>query len=173
MAVTRFGMVTPRTTAPRPTAAPRRQHLDVLFWGPALSGLARFAESCDLERHLLRRDLLRRERQQTRLVLVGKGDFHYLPALPADGEGELPVAGAVAAGDERRARLETVYHPLLHQVVQRTVDRGGMGDAYGPHPVEDGIGAHGLLGFAQAGQDLALIARKLGRVVMMGGVHTR
>ena len=111
--------------------------------------------------------------EQRRLVLVGQRDLDHLVALPADGEGELAVAGAMAAGDEGRARLEPVHHALLHQLVQRAIDRGRMGDAGGPAP---GRGWHrrSWAPWPCAGrQDLALIARQLGFVVVMGGVHAR
>ena len=108
------------------------------------------------------------------LVLVAQRDLDDLLAVAADGEGEFAVAGAVVAGDEGRAGLKPVHHAELHQLVQRAIDRRRMGDARDPHPVEDGIGAQGLLRLAQAESGSGPGCAKLGgRGVVMGGVHAR
>ena len=73
----------------------------------------------------------------------------------------LPSQAPWPQATKAERRLKPVHHAVLHQLVQRPIDRGRMGDAGNPHPVEDGIGAHRFLRLAQAGEHLALIARKL------------
>src|SRR5680860_139494 len=63
---------------------------------------AGFAMAGKLERHLLGHDLLRREREQRRPVLIGEWNLDHFLAHTADGEGELAIAGAMAAGDKGR-----------------------------------------------------------------------
>ena len=75
------------------------------------------------------------------------------------------------AGDEGCARLEPVDHALFNELGECAINGWRMRDAGRPHLVEDRVGAHGLLGLAQAGQDLGLIARKLRSVMVMGHVH--
>src|SRR6476661_10875636 len=71
-----------------------------------LGRAAGLAQPGDFERDLLRRDVLRREREQHPLVFVTQRNLDDLLALAANGEGGLAVAGAVVAGDEGRAGLQ-------------------------------------------------------------------
>ena len=61
---------------------------------------AGLAQPGDLQTDVLRGDLVGRQRQQARLVLLGERDLHDLVAGPTNGEGKAAVASAMAASNE-------------------------------------------------------------------------
>jgi hypothetical protein len=75
------------------------------------------------------------------MIRIAQRNFENFLAMAARCEGKFAVAPSVIASDVCWPGLEPMYHAQLHQLVESPIDGWGMGNARGPHSVEDRVGA--------------------------------